>query len=497
LAISKLSTIFAYNFIKKTKMIDKKGIIGRNEELEILENVFNSPKSEFLVLYGRRRVGKTFLINRVFGTQFTFRITALSKTKMQGQLINFQSAFNAFADVNMALNKPPSTWFEAFQSLIKHAEADTCPRKVIFFDELPWFDTYNSDFLSALEHFWNSWASYRTDVLLITCGSAASWMINKIIHNHGGLHNRLTERIALQPFTLAETEEFLQAKGGVFDRYQLLEIYMTMGGIPYYLDNIQINRSVAQNIDRMFFSHNGILSTEYSDLYRSLFQNPMKHISIVEALSQKAKGMSRKEILAITKLPNGGSTSRVLDELEQSGFLKKYFPYGTDKREPLYQLIDPFTLFYMTFIKDSKAEGQGTWLSQMDSSKWHAWSGYAFEYLCRYHIKGIKKQLGISAVYTEISAWRSQKSANGAQIDLIIDRKDHVINICEMKFSIRPFTITKPYADNLKNKLACFRAENSTNKTLFMTIISTYGITPNIHSSQIVQESLDMNALFE
>jgi AAA+ ATPase superfamily predicted ATPase len=474
-----------------------KGVIGRKSELEILDTVFQSNKSEFVILYGRRRVGKTFLINRRFGEHFTFRMTAMAKATQQQQLVNFQATFNATANVFMTLQTTPVNWFSAFQSLIKWAEADIRPRKVIFLDELPWFDTHNSDFMAALEHFWNSWASYRSDVLLIGCGSAASWMIHQLIHNHGGLHNRITERIALQPFTLAETEAFLNSKGGVFDRYQLLELYMTMGGIPYYLEHIQVNRSIAQNIDRMFFATNGILSGEYNDLYRSLFNNPTKHIAIVEALAQKAKGLTRKELLVLTKLADGGTTTNVLEELEQSGFIRRYFPFGKGKRDAFFQLIDPFTLFYITFVKDAKAEGQGAWLAQMNSPQWQAWSGYAFEYLCRYHIQGIKKQLGISGIYAEISAWRSQKSANGAQIDLIIDRSDRVINICEMKFSIKPYTITKSYADNLRHKLTTFRTETGTDKTLFLTLITAFGLKANEYSRQLVNDALTMEALFE
>jgi uncharacterized protein len=474
-----------------------KDIIGRKNELEILDNVFKSKKSEFIILYGRRRVGKTFLINRRFGEHFTFRMTGLAKATINQQLVNFQSSFNAIADNPLMLNETPPNWFMAFQSLIKLAEGDTRPRKVIFFDELPWFDGRGSDFLSALEHFWNSWASYRSDVLLIGCGSAASWMINELIHNHGGLHNRLTERIALQPFTLKETEEFIQSKGGNYDRYQLLELYMVMGGIPYYLDNVQVNRSVAQNIDRMFFSINGILSTEYDDLYRSLFNNPTKHIAIVEALTLKSKGLTRSELLDLTKLSDGGSTKKILDELEQSGFIKKYLPFGKGKRDALYQLIDPFSLFYMSFIKDTMTEGEGAWLAQLDSPKWQAWSGYAFEYLCRYHVKSIKKHLGISGVYAEISTWRSQAKSGGAQIDMLIDRKDRVINVCEMKFSVKPFTITKAYSENLRNKMMVFRTETDTNKTLFLTIIAANGLAENQYSQQIVQDSLDMNALFD
>lgn len=477
-------------------MANTQNIIGRKKELEILDRVYTGNKSEFIILYGRRRVGKTFLVNQRFGEHFTFRMTALANATLGQQLLNFHVALMAAAP-DLTAGGVPATWFEAFQLVIRLASESKHKRKVVFFDEMPWFDSYGSDFLQALEHFWNSWASLRSDVVLVGCGSAASWMLNELIHNRGGLHNRITERILLQPFTLAETEEFLRSKGAVYDRYQLLELYMTMGGIPYYLENVQVNRSVAQNIDRMFFTPGGVLNVEYGNLYRSLFNRYDRHTAVVEALVQKSKGLIRKELLAITGLPDGGTASGILDELEQSGFIRRYFPFGKTKREVLYQLTDPFSLFYLTFVKDSKAEGQGAWLAQLNSPKWRAWSGYAFEYLCRYHVDAIKKQLGISGVYAEISTWRSRDSEQGAQIDLLIDRNDRVINICEIKFSIAPFTITKAYAENLRNKLSAFRAETGTNKTLFLTILTTFGLKTNEYSQQLVNDSLDMGALFQ
>lgn len=477
--------------------MEKNSIIGRKIEIETLARLFKSSKSEFVILYGRRRVGKTFLVNQMFREHFTFKVTGSAKGGTKRQLANFQAAYNMMAGERSEMTETPANWFDAFQALAKLAAADPRAKKVIFFDELPWFDTYGSEFISALEYFWNSWASDRSDVLLIACGSAASWMINELIHNHGGLHNRITERIPLLPFTLAETEAFLRSKGGVFDRYQIAELYMVMGGIPFYLENIQVHRSIAQNIDRMFFSSHGMLKTEYNDLYRSLFKKPDRHMAVVECLAQKAKGLTRKDIMAGTKLADGGSLTRTLEELEQSGFIRKYLPFGKNKRDALYQLIDPYTLFYLTFVQDSKAEGEGIWLSQMDSPRWQAWSGYAFEYLCRYHIDGIKKGLGISGMYTEVSAWRSQTSEKGTQIDLIIDRKDRVINLCEMKFSTEPYTITKSYAENLRHKVAAFKEESGTTKTLFLTLIAAHGLKQNEYTLRHVQASLDLNALFE
>ena len=470
-------------------------IIGRKEEIDLLSTLKNSTKSEFVAVYGRRRVGKTFLIRNVFEEHISFQLTGTANVNLKQQLMNFHTAF-VKVNPERAPKSAPKSWFEAFNILSLFLEKQSTLRKIIFLDELPWLDTPQSGFVAALEHFWNSWASARQDILLIVCGSAASWIINQLINNRGGLHNRLTERIVLHPFTLAETETFLQSKGGSYDRYQLLELYMVLGGIPFYLENVKVNRSVAQNIDRMFFTEGGLLTLEYANLYRSLFENYDKHTLIVEALSQKGKGLTRKELIALTKLPDGGSMSNILEELEQSGFIKRYLPFAKGKRDALYQLIDPFTLFYLTFVKDTKAEGQGAWLGQFDSSQWQVWSGYAFEFICRYHVAAIKKHLGISGIYAEISTWRSQRSAGGAQIDMVIDRKDRVINICEIKFSHKAFTITQAYAENLRNKLMVFREETGTNKALFLTIIAAHGLKPNTYSMQLVKDTLDMNVLF-
>jgi uncharacterized protein len=471
-------------------------IIGRREEIAMLQALRKSKKSEFVAVYGRRRIGKTFLIRNVFEAPFNFQLSGVANVDMAQHLVNFHNAYLRLQPDNAPKN-PPKNWFEAFHRLSLALEQQQSEKKVIFLDELPWLDTPQSKFISALEYFWNSWASARTDILLIVCGSAAAWIINELINNRGGLHNRLTERIALKPFTLSETEQFLKEKGGNYDRYQLLELYMALGGVPYYLENVQVNRSVAQNIDRLFFTEGGLLATEFVNLYRSLFTKYDKHTAVIQALSQKAKGLTRKDLVELTKMSDGGSLTKLLDELQHSGFIRRYLPFGKNKRDALFQLIDPFSLFYLTFVKDSKADMQGSWLTLAKSPQWQAWSGYAFEYICRYHIDAIKKALGISGVYAEISAWRSQKSAKGAQIDLVIDRNDRIINICEMKFSTQAFPITKSYADNLKNKLETFERETQTPKTLMLTMITTFGLVENEYALRLVKDAFDMRILFE
>ena len=461
----------------------------------MLDEAYNSAKSEFLIVFGRRRVGKTYLISRHLAGKFDFRLIGRANVDLARQLLNFQTALEAF-DPSRQSESPPSSWFEAFQRLIAHLNTTRRKRKVIFLDELPWLDTPKSEFVSALEHFWNSWAALRSDILLIGCGSAASWIQNKLIRDKGGLHNRVTRRIHLSPFTLAETEKFLQSKGAQYDRYQLLKLYMTMGGIPFYLENIETNRSVAQNIDRMFFTDIGLLRDEYHHLYRSLFTNHERHLNIIEILSKKPRGLTRAEISKKSILREGGSFSVVLNELEQSGFIRTEYPFGRSKRGAIYRLTDPYTLFYFSFVKNSKAVGPGSWLARLDSPKWRAWSGYAFEDICKYHVFAIKQALGISGIYTETSTWQNRSSGGGAQIDMVLDRKDHTINICEIKFSQDQYAITKKYAENLRHKISSFRQTSRTKKTILLTMLTTYGLKQNKYVQQLVADYLNMDVLF-
>ncbi len=473
-----------------------KHFIGRKKEQKRLEEKKESYRSEFIAVYGRRRVGKTMLIRKTFNNNFTFQITAIANVDKQQQLLNFVTTLRRYD--KSALNKPiPKNWFSAFQQLIDYLEKVTTEKKVIFLDELPWFDNQKSYFIQSLEHFWNSWAATRDDIILIVCGSAASWMINKLINNRGGLHNRVTERILVEPFNLKETEQLLSIKNPAIDRYQILQLYMVMGGIPYYLEAVRGNQSAAQNIERICFAKDGLLRTEFDNLYRALFKNFNKHLAVVRAISTKSKGLTRKEIIALTKLPESGVTTKVLDELEKSGFIRKYLPFNKRVRGGLFQLVDFYTLFFLRFIEKSNPLDENTWINAIDNPTQRAWSGYAFEQICLYHTQQIKKALSILGVLTKTSTWQSKQKRNGAQIDLVIDRRDHVINLCEMKFSITPYTITKSYADKLMQKISIFREETNTTKALHLTMITTKGLKQNNWSRNIVQNDFSMEILFE
>ena len=471
------------------------GIIGRLKEIRQLEDVYKRGESAFVAVYGRRRVGKTFLIRNAFNQQFDFYCCGIANVNMATQLSNFHTSLLEYDASGTAIDKA-TDWLTAFNQLAETLKKNRNKRKVIFLDELPWMDTAQSGFIPALEHFWNSWASARNDIILLVCGSAAGWMISNLINNTGGLHNRVTDRIKLQPFSLFECELFFKSKQAAFDRYHTILLYMVLGGIPFYLEQVDITTSAAQNINRLCFGEDGVLKNEFSNLYRSLFNKAEKHIAVIESLSKKMKGLTRQEIIDSSKISNGGGLTRVLGELIESNFIRKYPAYGHVEKNSLYQLTDCFSLFYLKWMKNNNSMDVNTWITQLDSPKQRAWSGYAFEQACLSHIPQIKKALGISSVQASTSAWKSSGSKNGAQIDLVIDRRDQVINICEMKFSINDFTIDKKYDGELRNKLKAFKTESRTRKALYLTFITTFGLTRNTYSNQIIND-LTMDILFE
>lgn len=470
-------------------------IVGREKQSAQFKQLVSAKRSSFVAVYGRRRVGKTFLIRNIFEGQLSFFVTGVANIKTLQQLINFHLALEKyFPQVTVPR---AASWLEAFQQLASLLEKNKKEKKIIFIDELPWFDTAQSGFIPALEHFWNSWAAQRNDVLLITCGSAASWMLNKLINNTGGLHNRVAHRMKLSPFNLAETEQFFHSKGGVFDRYQIIQLYMALGGIPFYLDMVDTSLSAAQNIDRLCFDEDAPLKNEFNILYNSLFKKAHNHIAVIEALARKINGIGRTELLKLAKLPNGGGATRLLQELEESDFIIRSQAFGKTAKDSLYRLADFYSLFYLKFIKQSGKKDLHQWLAKIDSPDYRAWSGYAFEQICMVHIQQVKKALGISGIQTHTSSWAGSAGKQKAQVDMLIDRRDHVINLCEMKFTLHSFTIDKKYSTELRNKINVFKESTGTKKAVYLCFITTYGITHNEYAGSLVQNDLKMDVLFE
>jgi AAA+ ATPase superfamily predicted ATPase len=471
-------------------------IIGREHEKRLLRSYMESRKPEFLVVYGRRRTGKTFLIKEFFHNNFSFFCTGRTEETMQAQLDAFNESLARFSKDNRKYGDS-ANWFDAFLQLRKLIEADARPgKKVIFIDEMPWLDTQNSRFLSAFEYFWNSFASSRPDILLIACGSATSWIVKKLFENTEGLFNRVTRRMYLKPFTLGECEQFYNDIGVVMNRYQMVESYMIFGGIPFYLDLFDKGYGFAQNIDMLCFGDEALLRNEYKSLYATLFKNYENHHRIVSALSKKAMGMTREELLAVTKLSNGGRFTETLDDLELSGFIRKYSAFSKKEKGAVFQLTDAFTLFYHRYMDGRNRNTSNFWAGGLGSGAHHAWSGYAFEQVCLAHDAQIRQALGIAGVTSDISSWRGSADGKNAQIDLVIDRADHVINLCEMKYSLREFEIDKAYSERLEAKIMAFAGANKKNKALHTTFVTTYGVKRNKYSS-LVQSEVTMNDLFK
>lgn len=475
-------------------------LAGRAAERAELEDALASERPELIAVLGRRRVGKTYLIRTVFAEQLCFELTGRRDVTLKEQLESF--ALTLAGRVSYPLAKPAS-WMEAFLMLQRFLTEELAKggRKVVFLDELPWLSSPRSGFLSALDHFWNSYGSRQRNLIVVICGSAASWMIVNVLHHKGGLHNRVTRTLALQPFHLHETEEFLRGRGIALDRKQIIELFMAVGGIPYYLDYVRKGRSAAQNIDAMFFAHNAPLRDEFKQLYAALFDHHERHIKVIEALAAKRSGMTRQELSAATGFPTGGRLTDILSELESTGFVLRVTPFGRAVRDSLYRLIDAFTLFHLRWIasRNASQDGGAWWLHQRSTPAGMAWGGYAFENVCLCHVRQIKQALGISGILTEQSAWQhrpSGKEDRGAQIDLIIDRPDNVVNVCEMKYSEAPFVIDKRYAWQLRERAEIFRRVTQTRKSLFTTFITVHGVAPGQYTSELVTHDLRATELF-
>ncbi|MCL2162977.1 MAG: ATP-binding protein [Oscillospiraceae bacterium] len=467
-------------------------LIGRDEERRELDGYMQSGKPEFLVVYGRRRVGKTFLIRECFKDELFFSHTGLANGNTAIQLAEFNKSLRR---VRGEAHRNAADWLEAFDCLREHIEQSESGRKVLFIDELPWMDRQKSLLLPALEHFWNGWASGRDDIFLIVCGSATSWVITKLLHDKGGFYGRITGRLFIKPFMLKDCESYYREAGIVYSRYQMVESYMIFGGVPFYLSLMKKELGFPQNVDRLCFREGGALRSEYELLYRSLFKSPEGHISVIEALANKRAGLSRDAVLKGSRLSDGGGFTRILHELEQCGFIRRYVGFGKKKRDAIYQLIDPFTLFHLRFIKDGTISDAPFWSAYTDNGGHRAWTGYAFEQIVLTHVGQIKRKLQIGGVLTRQYSWRSAKSEPGVQIDLVIDRNDGVINLCEIKYCRDEYEIDAAYDKQLRRRVEVFRRETGTKSALHTTLITTYGLIRNKYAAQ-VQSVVTMEDLF-
>lgn len=471
-------------------------IIGRKKEQQLLLSLTEKEEPQFCVVYGRRRVGKTYLVRETFHYQFAFQHTGVAQGNYRQQLSAWR---NSLRQAGLEKCNLPKTWFEAFDMLKILIDQLPSGKKVIYIDELPWMDTPKSNLISALELFWNGWATARAqkDIVLIVCGSATSWITKKLLKNKGGLRGRLTEKLMLHPFTLAECELYAQAQGLAMERRDVLETYMILGGIPYYWSFLKRGYSVAQNTDALFFAEDAPLRDEFEALYHVLFRNPTNYMKVIDILSKRRMGTTREEILRQSKLEDGGTFTTILEELEQCGFIRKYLPFSGQEQGALYQLIDNYTLFYYYCIRKNAFNDEHYWIHTANAPEHNTWMGLAFERVCLQHIQQVKRALGIEGVISNVCSWRAEATADhpGAQIDLVISRGDNVVNLCEIKYSKEPFVITQDYAEILQQKQSVFRQVTHATATIHLTLISTFGLK---HAGQwnMVQRELSMEDLF-
>lgn len=476
-------------------------IIGRKAEIEELNALYHSKKAEFVAVYGRRRVGKTYLIKELFRDKMAFYHTGMSPIDSAGNNLlqdQLKSFHNSLLRYGMEDEKQPETWLDAFFLLEKLLEdKDDGSRQVVFIDELPWMDTPRSGFLSAFEHFWNGWGSGRNNLMLIVCGSAASWIENNLINNHGGLYDRLTYEIKISPFNLVECEEFFKAANIKLSRYDIVQAYMAVGGIPYYLGFFRKGLSLGQNIDQLFFVKTAKLKKEFERLFASLFPKPTNYRKIISLLATRHKGFTRDEITKATGIQKGGGLSKMLAALEASDFISRYVPFGVSKREEHYKLTDNFCLFHEKFLAGNEITDTDFWEKNQNSQKLSAWKGIAFEEVCLAHIQQIKNALGIGAITSRESAWsiKGDKENDGTQIDLLIDRDDNIVNLCEMKFLKDKFTINKSYDEKLRSRTQMLIDRLPKRATVHLTLITSYGLKYNEYSGEI-QKLLTLDSLF-
>lgn len=470
-------------------------IVGRKEEIAKLDSAYASESSEFVVVYGRRRIGKTFLIRETFRGRFAFQYTGIMNVSNREQIREF---YKSLLTQGLSEDAPaPKTWFDAFHLLEDFISGLPEGRKVVFLDELPWMDSANSRFIPAFEHFWNGWASARKDVLLIICGSATSWIINKIFRNIGGLYNRVTYKILLQQFSLAECEELAHHLKLQLSRNMVLEGYMILGGVPYYWTKLNPTKSLSQNVNDLFFKETGDLHGEFNFIYASMFKNPGKYIKVVETLSGKKSGLTRDEIIAKCKIDSSGQLSSILEDLIECGFVRKYCHLDKKLRDAVYQLVDCYTLFYYQFIRNAHGVDDEYWNKLLRTPTYNSWCGLAFERVCLLHSRQIKAALGISGIMANIFSWhvKGNDVHPGVQIDLLIDRSDNVINVCEMKYSPNGYLMTAAALESINKKVVTLQQYVPARKYVSPVLITSNGVIRNKYSNEI-RQSVTADQLF-
>ncbi len=484
-----------------------KNIIGRTKEIKILDQILHSKEAEFLAIYGRRRVGKTHLVREYFSERDAtyFEVSGEKDGSLHSQLENFIKILSDVFFDGISLQRPKS-WKDAFELLTQQIEKTPKSKKIIIFmDELPWLAGKKSKLIQALDYYWNRYWSRQSNLILVVCGSAASWMLENLINAKGGLYNRITKAILLRPYTLKNVKDYLSFRGINLSAKQVLDLYMVFGGIPHYLKQIESGKSAAQIINRVCFQNDGLLYGEFDRLFQSLFEHSEDSLSIIRAIASQRYGISRDELIKKTKFSSGGTLNKRLNELESSGLIQSFIPYGHKKKERYYRVIDEYCHFYLTWIEPMKTKGieggKSYWQTKSKTPAALSWAGYVFETICLKHVDQIREALEIQTISSDCGSWRfiSTKGSKemGAQIDLLFDREDGIITLCEIKYSENMFSVDKDYAKVLKNKIEIFSAHFKTHKQIFMALVTTVGLKSSIWSEDLIQSTVTLDDLFK
>lgn len=478
-------------------------IIGREKEKKLLKEAFDSEKAEFIALYGRRRVGKTYLIKNLFESlkcRFVY-VSGMKNGSYSQQLQNFVEGLRKAFIPGLEV---PQNWREAFEIFTNLVDKiETKNRVVIFLDELPWLATRKSQLLEALDYYWNRYWSHEPRIKLIVCGSAASWILNKIIYNRGGLYNRVTCQIRLEPFSLKETKAFQRANHINLNNRQIIEIYMATGGIAYYLSKLKKDLSAAQNIDELAFNKQGVLYQDFDILFLSIFENADLYADLIRIIAKSRYGISQTALLKQSKmLSSGGTAKQKLTDLEEAGFITSFLSYGHKKKGIYYRCIDEYVYFYLKWIEPFKKSAtkfsKASWTALRTIPSWKSWSGYAFETICMKHIEQIRNALNLDAL-SFAAAWRHEgkNEEDGAQIDLLFNRSDDAITICEIKYTEEPFKIDKEYFSQLRRKIEIYKKVTNTKKQIFLAFVTSSGLKPTVYSQEEVSAVVTLEDLFK
>lgn len=482
-------------------------VIGRAKEKAELKTVLESKKSEFLGIYGRRRIGKTFLIREYFknmkGVQF-LSFQGQKDVDTKTQIDTFYHELEKQFKINYQL-KRARDWQGAFHDFDKFIEKHTLENKkdviVLFLDELPWFCNSKAGFLPALDYYWNQRWSANAKMKLIVCGSAASWMIKNVVNAKGGLHNRLTKKMYIAPFQFVEVKEFSKTNKLNFTDTQLLQIYMVLGGVPFYWSLLKKTTPISKQIDDLLFGKNAILKNELQNIFRSLFDNSELHLRIVKILSAAKSGIERNTLLNKCQIKSGGQASQYLDNLIHSGFIESFHLFGNKKKLTLFRLIDSFSYFDSYWSKQSLGL-VAFWQNKIQTPKLNTWAGYAFENFCLQHINQIIKALEIDRQVEAIHSWHSidqnkkgDIEEKGAQIDLIIERMDGVLHVIEIKYSQNEFVLKKEDAKNILNKVDRFKEKTQYRGQIKINLVTPIGLKKGLWNDEVFDKTITLKDL--